>query len=95
MILLMPILALALWVWSIYLLRGWKNFWTYFTINLLLVVGYIIYILYGKLPFLGHDEYGLGRLFMLFVLPIGHALLGSIIALIIKWKITNANKELR
>lgn len=92
MILLTPIIGLSLWIWSIYLLRNWKHFWTYFTINFLIVIGYIIYILYGELQFLGHDEYGLGRLSMFFVFPIGHAVLGSIIALIIKWKITNANK---
>lgn len=92
MVLLMPIIGLAFWIWSVYLIRKWNYFWTYFIINFLIVSGYTIYILYGELPFLGHDEYGLGRLFMLFAFPIGHAILGLLIALIIKWKITTANK---
>ncbi len=88
MILLMPIIGLALWILSIYLVRKWKYFWAYFFINLLIVISYLIYILYGSLTFLGHDEYGLGRLFLLFSWPIKHAILGAVIAIIINRKIT-------
>lgn len=92
MVLLLPIVGLALWIWSVSLVKNWKYFWTYFIINFLIVVGYIVYILYGDMPLLGHDEYGLGRLFMLFAFPIGYAILGFLIALIINRKITIANK---
>ncbi len=92
MILLIPIIGLILWIWSIYLIKNWRYFWIYFIINFLIVTSYIIYTIYGNLSFLGHDEYGLGRLFMLFVFPIGHSILGFIIALIINKKITIASR---
>ena len=92
MVLLLPIIGLALWILSIYLTRSWKHFWTYFAINFLIIIAYVSYTLYGGLKFLGHDEYGLGRLLMLFALPFGHAIIGFIIALVINRKITIANK---
>lgn len=88
MMLIMPIIGLALWIWSIYLVRNWKYFWVYFLINLIIMASYFIYLVYGDLNFLGHDEYGLGRLYLFFSWPIKHAIVGSVIAIIINRKIT-------
>ncbi|KQC29640.1 hypothetical protein [Flagellimonas eckloniae] len=83
MILILPIIALALWILSIFLVKSWRHFWLYLITNFLIVLIYTINTLYGKLEFIGHDEYGLGRLMLLFVFPIAHAVIGFIFALVI------------
>lgn len=90
MIFILPIIALFLWTLSIYLIRSWKHFWPYFFTNFLILLIYTINTLYGKLEFIGHDEYGLGRLMLLFAFPIVHAFVGFIVALVINRAITNS-----
>ena len=87
-------IGLVLWILSIYLVREWKHFWVFFAINLLILAIYSTYTIYGNLNFLGHDEYGLGRLMMLFAIPIIHVLIAFILAMVINYrlkKITIAN----
>ena len=70
MIFFIPIIALAVWVFSIYLIRNWSYFWSYFILNFIILITYTCYALYGGLTFIGHDEYGMGRLLMLFAFPL-------------------------
>ncbi|SHJ42441.1 hypothetical protein SAMN04488007_0291 [Maribacter aquivivus] len=86
--------GLVLWALSIYLVRKWKHFWIFFAINFAILAIYTTYIIYGNLDFLGHDEYGLGRLMMLFAIPLIHVLIAFILAMVINYrlqKITIAN----
>jgi hypothetical protein len=88
-------IGFALWLLSIYLVREWKYFWVFFATNLLIIAIYSTYTIYGDLNFLGHDEYGLGRLMMLFAIPIVHVLISFVIAIVVNYrlkKITIANK---
>lgn len=87
LILLLPVLGLASWIASLYLVRRWEHFWFYFGINFIVLIAYSIYILNADLSFLGHDEYGLGRLSMLIALPICHAILGLLITIVVHRKI--------
>lgn len=91
MALLIPIIGFTLWILSIYLIRSWKYFWAYFAINFLILATYTSYTLLGDLKFMGQDEYGLGRLLLLFALPIGHTIIGFVIALVVNRKTTIAN----
>ena len=84
----------VLWLLSIYLVREWKYFWVFFVTNLLIIAIYYTYTIYGDLNFLGHDEYGLGRLMMLFAIPLLHVLISFVIAIVVNYrlkKITIAN----
>ncbi|MEP3237261.1 MAG: hypothetical protein ABJO12_01295 [Flavobacteriaceae bacterium] len=96
LILLLPVLGLISWIASLYLVRRWEHFWFYFGINFIVLIAYSVYILNADLSFLGHDEYGLGRLSMLITLPICHAILGFVIAIVVNRKInmrkTNQSK---
>ncbi|EAR01252.1 hypothetical protein FB2170_11046 [Maribacter sp. HTCC2170] len=86
--------GLVLWILSIYLVRKWKYFWIFFAVNFAILTIYTIYTIYGNLSFLGHDEYGLGRLIMLFAVPLIHVLVAFVLAIIIRYrlkKITIAN----
>lgn len=86
--------GLVLWILSIYLVRKWKYFWAFFAINFAILAIYTTYTIYGNLDFLGHDEYGLGRLMMLFAIPLVHVLIVFILAMVINYrlkKITIAN----
>ena len=80
-------IGLILWLLSIYLVRKWKYFWVYFGINLIIIAIYTNYTVYGNLEFLGHDEYGLGRLMMLFAVPIVHVSISFIIAIVINYRL--------
>lgn len=80
-------IGLVLWMLSIYLVHKWKYFWVFFGINLIVLALYTTYTIYGNLEFLGHDEYGLGRLMMLFAIPIVHVLIAFIIAVVINYRL--------
>ncbi len=43
-------------------------------INLVLLIGYMAWLTQSELIFLGHDEYGLGRLFLIVKVIIGHVI---------------------
>ena len=89
-------IGFGLWIFSIYLVRKWKNFWVFFTTNLLIAAIYTTYLTYGDLSFLGHDEYGLPRLMVLVATPLLHVLISFIIAIIVSYrlkKITIANNK--
>ena len=92
LILLLPVLGLISWIASLYLVRRWEHFWFYFWINFIVLIAYSVYILNTDLSFLGHDEYGLGRLSMLIALPICHAIIGFLIAIVVNTKI-NVHKS--
>ncbi|MET1260585.1 hypothetical protein ABV409_14660 [Flagellimonas sp. DF-77] len=87
-----PLIGIALWMLSLHLLRRWKHFWAYFGCNCLALVGYTAYILLGGPLFIGDDPYSLGRLFLLVAFPIVHALLGTMIAIVINWKLRRAQR---
>jgi len=69
--------APLLWLISLFLLRRWPYFRLFFICNLVVLAAYLVLI--GQFPF-GHDEYGLGRLFVGAGAVAGHALLGFIFA---------------
>ena len=75
LILMIPI---GLWMLSLYWLSKWAKFWTFFLINLVLVFLYMTWLTQSELKFLGHDEYGLGRLFLIVEVLIGHIIAGFI-----------------
>ena len=88
------IIPVTLLLLSVFLLRKWKKASMFFLLNILLGIVYTIYIINGDLNyFIGHDEYGTQRLFLLFITPIIHTiiiLLFSILMFIfIKKKNTN------
>ncbi len=82
----MPILILIviilLCLMSIYLLRKWQRFWLFIGVNLLILLAYTIYLIYGKLSFLGSDEHSLGRLSLFITVPIVHVVITFVFALV-------------
>lgn len=75
---------------SLFWLAGWRHFRLYLTINVFTVAAYFLYLIYGNLPFIGHDEYGLQRLGYLIVVPVTHIYINFFLALWIKWKYLKA-----
>ena len=75
-----------LWYISISLLSKWKYFKQFFVVNGILVLAYSLYLIYGNLPFIGHDEYGLQRMGYIIIVPIIHVAIGFFTALVIRWK---------
>lgn len=75
-----------MWIASLYMTSRWKYFWHYFVANILIFIGYFTYLLNADLVWLGHDEYGLQRLFMMFLFPSIHVIIGFLIAIFIRYK---------
>jgi hypothetical protein len=73
-------ITLGLWMISIYWLSRWTKFWTFFLINLILMVGCLTLLTQSKIEFLGHDEYRLGQLLLIAAVVLGHILAGFIFA---------------
>lgn len=80
-------IGFVVWLLSIYLVREWKYFCVFFATNLLIIAIYSTYTIYGDLSYLGHDEYGLGRLIMLFAIPLVHVLISFSIAIVINYRL--------
>lgn len=80
-ILLLILVPLILWVSSMYMLSDWNKFIPFFIANGILIVGYVLFLIYGK-SIGGHDEYGLGFFFRLVVCLLTHVLVVFIFAII-------------
>ena len=78
------LLPAFLWSISLYILSNWKWFWKFSILNGFLIIIYIPYILFGEIAYLSHDEYGIGRLMLLLLLLIIHAITVLIFAVIRK-----------
>lgn len=76
----------ALWITSLALLSKWKFFKLFFVLNAILVIAYLLYLIYGNPPFIGHDEYGLQRFGYVVFVPMVHIVLNFFLALIIRWR---------
>jgi len=74
-------IPLGLWIISLYWLSKWAKFWTFFLINLVLLISYMTWLTKSELNFLGHDEYGLGRLFLIVGVVLGHVIAGFVFAI--------------
>jgi len=74
------LIPIALWLSSMYLLKDWNKFATFFGANLILIVIYTAFLIYGK-SIWGHDEYGLGFLSRLVVCLLSHVVIVLIFAL--------------
>lgn len=86
-----------LWAASLYLLSNWKWFWKFVIINTILIIIYIPYILFGKIAYLSHDEYGIGRAMLLFLVPIIHAIIALVFGIIkkVRMNYVSRNKKLQ
>ena len=65
---------------SLYWLSRWTKFWTFFLINLIILIGYLTWLTQTKLDFLGTDPYGLGQLILIESVILGHIIAGFIFA---------------
>jgi hypothetical protein len=73
-------IPLGLWIISVYWLSIWTKFWTFFVVNLIILVGYLTWLTQSELDFLGTDPYGLGQLFLIVSVVLGHVLSGFLFA---------------
>ena len=69
-------IPLGLWMISLIWLSRWTKFWTFFLINLIVLIGYLTWLTQAKLEFLGTDPYGLGQLFLIVSVILGHIITG-------------------
>ncbi len=76
----------TLFYFSVLWLYEWKHFRRFLVLNILLTVGYTLYLIYGDPRFIGHDEYGLQRMAYLIIAPVAHIYINFFIALRIKCK---------
>ena len=76
-----------LWIVSVVLTLNWKHFKKLVVVNILLFITYISIIDFTNWVDLGHDEYGLGIIFLNIVLIVGHVILRFISCIIINRKI--------
>ena len=83
------VVAGILWIISIRLLLKWKHFRLFLVINGILVLTYSYYLMYGSPSLIGHDEYGLQRVFYLLLFPILHIVVCFFIALGIRKQLNN------
>lgn len=74
------LIPLGLWMISLYWLSRWTKFRTFFIINLIILIGYLTWLTQSKLDFLGTDPYGLGQLFLIASVILGHIIAGFIFA---------------
>ena len=72
-----------LWIESIILTKNWKHFTQFAIINTIIFILYYGVLNYTEIIDLGHDEYGLGVMFLNTLLIVSHILLGFVAALII------------
>ena len=76
------ILPIGLWISSILILKDWKHFGKFFTLNSILVSAYFILITQlNNKSGIGSDPYGLGKLFMLLITACSHVIIVFIYAL--------------
>ena len=80
-----------LWIISIFIFKEWKYFGKLFLINTIILICYGYLILYTNLNFVGHDEYGLGKILLLVSSLIIHTILNFGLALFYKYKLKKAN----
>ena len=85
-LLLILLVPMVLWIWSIYLLSNWDKFRVFFIANGILIIAYVAFLIYGK-SIWGHDEYGLGFLLRLATFLLSHVVIVFIFALIKKQRL--------
>lgn len=89
LIVLILLVLISILFLSISLISKWQYFRLFFIINAIITIGYFLYLIYGNLPFIGHDEYGIQRLFYILFVPVTHILINLVVVLIIRWKLKN------
>ena len=80
-----------LWAISISILSKWKHYRLFFVINTVLFISYLLYLIYGNLPFNGHDEYGIQRISYIIFVPTIHVIVNFFLAVLIRLKTKKSN----
>jgi len=63
-----------------------KSFWKIFTVHVLVLIAYVIFVINDSKLLTGHDEYGLGQLGLGILFIIGHIIIGFVHGLYITSK---------
>tara|TARA_B100000949_G_C14109061_1_gene377546 strand:+ start:137 stop:469 length:333 start_codon:yes stop_codon:yes gene_type:complete len=72
------------WLINIAMLSKWKHNELVFVINTSLFIIYTLYLIFGHPWFIGHDEYGIQRLWFIITTPTIHVLLNFLLSLVIR-----------
>ncbi len=71
-ILIVPVLLF--WGLSILWLHKWKKFWFFFGVNSIVLSAYLTYLFFAPLKFIGHDEYGIRQMALIYLVLWIHVL---------------------
>lgn len=82
-----------LWMISIFIFKEWKYFGKLFLLNSIILLSYGYLILYSNLNLVGHDEYGLSKIFLFINFLIFHTILNFGFAMFYKYHLKNLNKS--
>ncbi|KQC29505.1 hypothetical protein AAY42_06050 [Flagellimonas eckloniae] len=78
------LVPLALLGFSMYWLRNWSMAWPFFSVNIILIVAYMIYFWKGDLAFFKSNQYGFERLFLFLLVPLVHTFFIFVFAFFMK-----------
>ncbi len=73
------LIALTLWIKSLWLLHDKKVFWKHLFTHMIIISTYTYFWYQYSELIVGHDEYGLGKLFGYLLLLIVHSIIGYVI----------------
>jgi len=88
LVILFFLVPIAMLGFSFYLISFWKHFWKFFFVNLLVLIGYSIVIIFGILDFwVDTDPYGIAAMLLFLKTIFFHIILNFVASIIINYRL--------